>query len=155
MAHRENIKEFLKTIKIPDGKSVVDWGRGTKPITKYISGNYKYLGIDKLDHVGADMVVNISSQVWLKELYDIAFCMEVLEHVESPEVLIQNIKSNLKPTGKLYMSVPFMYPVHSPEDYWRFTDIGLKLLLERNGFIVKQIIPTEDNMGWIVTATRL
>ena len=180
MPHRETISSYLRTIAL-DGQTIIDWGRGTKPVTNYITAtNCKYIGIDKLGHVGADMVLDIASEVDLArygeppngvfepKVWDMtgadtpepitadwAFCMEVLEHVLWPEVVLQNIHRHLKKDGTLVLSAPFRYPIHSPEDYWRWTDQGLTVLLERNGFKVLEILSTEDEGGWVLRATRL
>ncbi len=157
MAHRESIKEYLRAIRL-ENKKIIDWGSGTKPVSKYIqNGDCDFTTIDKLDHVGATVVADISKEGFFLEpytLYDVAFCMEVLEHVENPEHVLNNIWSHLKPEGEFYFSVPFLYPVHSDQDYWRFTDQGLKLLLERSSFRVVEIKATEDSMGWIGKAVK-
>ena len=154
MAHRENIKDMLHGIDVQD-KMIIDWGCGTKKVTKYTKGNpLEYFSIDKLDHVSADMVADISDYVVLERAYDIAFCMEVLEHVKYPHMVFQNIFLNLKKGGELYMSVPFLFPVHSQEDYWRFTDQGLKFLTENAGFKIDFIRPTDDNQGWLMHAFK-
>lgn len=139
MAHREGIREFLKDVKL-DGLKVIDWGW--------------------LEHVGADLIGNIDEKEIINKLphfnYDVAFCLEVLEHVDYPEITIQNINKSLKNRGLLYLSVPFLYPVHSDEDLWRFTDQGLKRLLERNGFKIEAIKPTTPEAnGWVLKAIKV
>lgn len=156
MSHREDIKAWLGTVHL-ENVHVIDWGRGTKPVTKYVrmGGGVTYFGIDKLPHVGADLVCDMIIPYLLQRIADVAFCMEVLEHVTDPDALVLNIAENLKAGGKLYMSVPFQFPVHSPEDYWRFTDQGIKLLLSRHGFEVESIAATEGDAGWLVRAVKL
>lgn len=156
MAHREGIREYLKDVRLKG--LVVDWGCGTKPINNYLASDplfdYKFFGIDKLAHVGADLVANLCQPIFLKEKADMAFCLEVLEHVKEPTKVLENIYNNLKQGCPFYFSVPFLYPVHSEEDYWRFTDQGLRLLLEDAGFEVIEILPTENNAGWVGKAIK-
>lgn len=153
MAHREGIRDYLKDVRL-SGK-VVDWGCGTKPITNYLGGECEFLGIDKLTHVGADMVKDICEDIVLDEEADMAFCLEVLEHVERPISLLTNIWKNLKVGCPLYFSVPFLYDVHSEQDYWRFTDQGLGLLLKACGFEVVEVFPTTpEKSGWVGKAIR-
>lgn len=153
MAHREDIRAWLKDVSL-NGLLVVDWGCGTKPIKNYLKGGSEYLGIDKLSHVGADLIVNFNSPVTLEKKYDVAFCLEVLEHCQYPAVVLENIYQSLRAGGKLYLSVPFLYPVHSDEDYWRFTDQGLVFLLRNAGFRDVRIKPTENTAGWLVEAVK-
>lgn len=154
MPHRESIKEYLRNIRIEEGK-IIDWGKGTKPVMNYIQTgeNVSYFGIDKLSHVDAHLVADMQQQIILEE-FDVAFCMEVLEHVPDYMALLENIYNNLKTDGLLYLSVPFLYKIHHEEDYWRFTDKGITLVLERSGFAVEEIVPTEANAGWIVKARK-
>lgn len=159
MAHREGIREFLKDINL-NGLKVVDWGCGTKPIKNYLKGGAEYFSIDKLQHVGADLVGNIDEKEIINKLphfnYEVAFCLEVLEHVDYPEITIQNIHKSLKIGGLLFLSVPFLYPIHSDEDLWRFTDQGIERLLTRNGFKNIEIVPTTpQNNGWVAKAIKM
>lgn len=156
MAHRESIKAFLNKIDI-GGLKVVDWARGTKPVINYCKGKpAKYFGIDKLVHVGADLVIDICSKIelWEEGKYDVAFCMEAIEHVEYPEKMLENIFFNLKEGGKFYLSAPFQMRTHSPEDYWRFTELGLALMAKRAGFTVDEIVPSEGSEGWLMKAHK-
>lgn len=163
MAHREGIREFLKHVDLK-GKKVIDWGCGTKPIKNYLKGGAEYFGIDKLDHVGADLVADIDSETLFIgtldaryiQAYDVAFCLEVLEHVDYPEVTLRNIHHSLKENGTLYLSVPFLYDVHSDHDLWRFTDQGLRFLLEKSGFeLLKITSTTNKHEGWVLEARKV
>lgn len=54
-------------------------------------------------------------------------CKEVLEHVESPALAVQEMHRTLVPGGVLFCSIPFLHPYHggpSLADYWRFTHEG-------------------------------
>lgn len=162
MGHREGIREYFN-MKL-DGLKVIDWGCGTKPIQNYLPDAKEYFTIDKLAHVSPDVVAEIDSDtLWIGVLdgkhlqdYDVAFCLEVLEHVNYPERALKNIATSLKPNGLLCLSVPFLYPVHSDEDLWRFTDQGLKRLLERNGFEVIDIRATTPKQeGWVLKAKKI
>lgn len=156
MAHREGIREYLKDVELHG--TVIDWGCGTKPIKNYLKGDCKYIGIDKLDHVGADKVLDMTNAVELGYRADIAFCLEVLEHVWNSRMLIVNIYKNLKKGGTLYLSQPFMYEVHKEDDRVRYTYHGLKQLLEEVGFTVEDISPTVGDLdhadGYILRARR-
>lgn len=155
--HREGIKEWLSTLSF-DNVRIVDWGRGTKPVLRYIhtGENTEYFGIDKLSHVDAHLVADITypNEVAHIGIFDVAFCMEALEHVKYPDKVIQNIYDHLRDGGMLYLSVPFLMDVHSGEDYWRFTDQGIRELLIRNGFHVERITASYNKEGWLVEAYK-
>lgn len=73
--------------------------------------------------------------------FDVVFLFEVLEHVAEPEKVLKEIRRVLRPGGKFYLSVPFIYPIHdAPNDYWRFTVYGIQDVLRKHGFEVVDLI---------------
>lgn len=72
---------------------------------------------------------------------DTVLLLEVLEHIADADAAMSEIQRVLKPGGYLYISVPFMYPVHDiPHDFRRLTLFGLQRLLSINNFqILKEI----------------
>lgn len=75
------------------------------------------------------------------ESVDVVLLLEVLEHIGEDRKAINSAKNALKRGGKLYLSLPFMYPIHdAPYDYKRFTIYGVRYILKENGFrILKEI----------------
>lgn len=144
MAHREGIRAYLKVLK-PTG-IVMDWGCGTKPMNKYLPGDYKFIGIDKLDHVGADVVADIEDPLFLAEDADMAFCIEVIEHTWDTRTVVKNIYDNLKEGGVLYFSQPYHYETHKEDDCKRYTHHGLLKLLSNAGFRDIVITPTVGDL---------
>ncbi len=72
--------------------------------------------------------------------YDVVICEQVLEHVVDPLRAARTLHALCRPGGHLVVSTPFLVRVHkAPGDYWRFTDDGLHLLLERAGFDVTSV----------------
>lgn len=64
------------------------------------------------------------------EAYDYVILDEILEHVMRPWVAIGEIRRILKPGGCVITSSPFLIPIHRcPEDYWRISEAGYKVLL--------------------------
>lgn len=162
MTHRQIIKEWLGNLAFVD-QEIVDWGSGSKPAMRYINHkNCHFTTVDNAPgipqdrkgkyHVDADISLPIYVDPKTLKKFDIAFCIEVLEHVEDPQQLMVNIYNNLKPGGYLYLSAPFKYDIHAEVDYWRFTPNGLRLLLEQNGFQVVSINETRDEQGYMVEA---
>ena len=70
--------------------------------------------------------------------FDIAFCLEVMEYISDPIVSLLNISNFLKKDGILYISIPFIYPLHPPtgKDYMRYTLYGASKLLADAGFMI-------------------
>lgn len=147
MAHREDIRAYLESLIIEG--FAVDWGAGAKPAKNYVQGNAHWLTIDNNPKSEPDKLWDITKPLKL-EMANHAFCMEVLEHVTDPQAVMNNIANNL--TGVLHLSVPFLYPIHGDEDYWRFTDKGLEILAERAGFRKTKIWEITD--GYLMEAVR-
>lgn len=69
--------------------------------------------------------------------YEGVFCHSVLEHVDDPFMSIREIARVLAPGGILLLGVPFRYPIHrAPGDFWRFTEFGVRRLVEGVGEMV-------------------
>lgn len=61
---------------------------------------------------------------------DAIMCTEVLEHVVDPFAAIQELHRLLVPRGVILITTPLNARIHGPiPDCWRFTEMGLRLLL--------------------------
>jgi len=66
---------------------------------------------------------------------DSALLTEVLEHCPDPAAVLGEIARVLRPGGFLFLTVPFIWPIHMvPNDEFRYTPFALRRLLERSGF---------------------
>lgn len=162
MTHREAIKEWLATINL-ENKTVIDWGSGAKPASRYINhSGCKFYTIDQNPLIdqgrrSANHITGDIEQPWDIAMADVAFCMEVLEHCWDGLSVLLNIRDNLIEGGTLYMSLPFMVEIHADDDYHRYTDKGIKKLLEEAGFQVLHIRPSvgpeKSPQGFLIEAT--
>lgn len=75
--------------------------------------------------------------------FETVFCLEVTEYLWNPVVAMQNLAKWLAPGGRLYISFPFVYPMHKPVgcDFLRYTEEGARILLEKAGLEVREIRP--------------
>lgn len=156
---REQLKERLGKINLTN-KRCIDWGSGAKPAARYLKHQQcKWLCLDK----NKDIIQNYRDwrlpykvvdivDLQYRPTYDVAFCLEVLEHTLYPRTVISNIYGSLKKGGTLYLSVPFLFPIHADEDYWRFTEHGLRHLLKE--FTEVEIEPLEEESGYWVEAVK-
>jgi len=75
--------------------------------------------------------------------YDTVLCSEVLEHVAHPIDAVREFARVLRPGGTVIVTVPFLGRLHEePNDFQRFTEHGLRLLLSEAGLEVEFVKPT-------------
>lgn len=128
------------------GQSWLDVGCGTRPYEPLFAGG-RYTGVDvkqsgrasgekKPDvyYDGVTLPMDAAS-------VDGILNTEVLEHVENPRGLIAEFARVLKPGGALVLTAPFFWEQHEkPYDFLRFTEFGLRGLLESEGFEVRRLV---------------
>lgn len=89
----------------------------------------EYVGLDMAEGKGVDVVCDLSKSAFKEGHFALAICCSVLEHVEDPWAVAGNITKLLRPGGKLYVSVPWVWRYHAyPGDYWRFSWQGIQKL---------------------------
>jgi SAM-dependent methyltransferase len=77
------------------------------------------------------MFLDVTKPLEIKNKFDLVICTNVLEHIFETNLAIANLKKLVKKGGHLFVSVPFIYPLHDePADYWRFTEHSLKILFK-------------------------
>ena len=93
-----------------------------------------YVGLDKRVGAGVDFVADICDGDFSQQ-FNTVVCCETLEHVPRPWQAIAAMRRALKPGGLFIGTWCFVYAIHNePEDYWRATPAGFRLLLEDAGF---------------------
>ncbi len=91
--------------------------------------SYKCLDIDCFPDV--DIVADIQNMSHVSSnAYNSILCTQVLEHVKNPFKAVSELHRILRPSGKLFLTVPFQNKIHmEPHDYWRFTEFSIAHLL--------------------------
>lgn len=163
MTHREAIKEWLGQIELKD-QLVIDWGSGSKPVSRYIiQHGCAFITIDKNPLIAPDRRSNLHFEHDIQQPFDVtdkyrpadvAFCIEVLEHTLRPDLVLKNIYDNLKEGGKFYLSIPFLFPIHSDDDFIRLTENGLKAWYEIIGFKIEEIRASTGEQGYLIKAYK-
>ena len=77
--------------------------------------------------------------------FDIVIADQVIEHVSDPISAVANMKAMLRPDGHLLVATPFLFRVHGrPNDFYRWTEAGMRELLRAAGFAPSRI----DAQSW-------
>ena len=133
--YRRTIKPYCKRL----GGRLLDVGCGRQPYKNLIPFDV-YVGMEYTASQAPDIVGDARKIPFQSEIFDSILCTEVLEHVNEPKQVIQEINRVLKLHGKLLLSAPMSWNLHyEPNDYYRFTKYGLIYLLENHGFQILAI----------------
>lgn len=78
----------------------------------------------------------------MNESIDTINTLELFEHVEDPEKGLRECFRVLKNNGRMIVSMPFLYPIHSdPYDFQRWTEKKWDQELKKTGFKTWNILP--------------
>lgn len=92
---------------------------------------FKVTTCDIVEEKDPDILGDLCTLDLGEEVYDIIVCSEVIEHLHSPHLAVDNMYKALKRGGTLIVTIPFMFPIHAdPYDFVRYTKAGLKNLLK-------------------------
>lgn len=79
--------------------------------------------------------------------FDTVILSDVLEHIRLPRQLCGEIARVMAGSGRLLGNTPFMYPIHeAPHDYFRYTEFGLRQMLEAAGLEVVLLSPVGGSL---------
>lgn len=108
------------------------------------------INVDFSAFQNVDIVANILDLPFEDNFFDLVVLTEVIEHIESPELLISEIFRILKKDGFLVFTSPFMIGFHaSPCDFQRYTVSGLQKLLSNFKIIEMQSFGPTGSLLWI------
>jgi len=71
--------------------------------------------------------------------FDNIFCLEVMQFVYKPDVVLDNLNLIMKPSGKLYLSFHLTHPPMKDHDYLRYTEKGIRKLLNITGIRINSL----------------
>lgn len=121
-----------------DGSLVLDIGSGNRSVAPLLGRDNIVYSVDFPDtnkrYASLPDVYGDACRLPISnESVDVILLLEVLEHVPSADQAIKEVQRVLKTDGSLYVSVPFIYPIHdAPYDFRRFTLHGIRSLLKEN-----------------------
>lgn len=156
---RRCLRLAIKDAAIYGSGRMLDAGCGLKPYKAYFKDKVdKYIGLDyspKSDYLGnkADICGDMRRLPFKDNSFDTILCSEALEHIDTPEIVMNEFFRTIKKNGKLIITAPFIYPLHEGgNDFFRFTKMGLSSLVERYNF---RIITTKTLCGSATTLATL
>jgi SAM-dependent methyltransferase len=107
------------------------------------------------EHLAIDVVGDATAIPFKDASIDAILCLNVLEHIQEPNALLEECFRVVTPQGQLFITVPFGLGFHMcPYDYYRFTEYGLRYLFEKAGFTVIFIRPLSGHFSFIGAQVR-
>jgi SAM-dependent methyltransferase len=154
LSKKASRKNLYKNILISFGKiknektKLLNIGSGGD-IENLITNNFEDIfSVDIDPKKNPNQVIDICEDHFsqnLKYKPNLVCCFEVLEHTTNPQKAVNNIYSILDKGDFCLVSVPFNFHIHDePNDFYRFTFYGLKMLfknfseikiIKRNGWL--------------------
>lgn len=141
--------------KTPKNARVLDAGAGPCPYKSFFS-HAKYEATDYVDpHNILDFTCMLDNIPKGSNTYDAVLSTEVMEHVEYPQKVMNEMYRILKKGGKLYLTTPQGWMIHqAPHNYYYFTLYGLESLLKNAGFSKFKITPMGGYFKFLADALR-
>ncbi|MEE4252397.1 MAG: methyltransferase domain-containing protein, partial [Alcanivoracaceae bacterium] len=125
---------------------VLDIGAADRWLQRHLTECQQYVALDypatgqELYGARPDVFADGAKLPFPDQCFDGVFCLEVLEHVPEPAKVMQEISRVLKPGGRAWISMPFLYPLHdAPFDFQRYTEYGLRRDAKKAGLRVEQL----------------
>ena len=155
--HRHANEHFIRlaAINCKEGSKILDAGAGPCPY-KYLFSHCNYEATDFNDPHGLmDFVCSLDKIPKKDNSYDSIICVEVLEHVEFPQKVVNELHRVLKKNGTLYMTIPMMWQLHQePYNFFYFTKYGIESILKQSGFKEYKIEPMGGYFKFLADAIR-
>ncbi len=152
---RKQLESYLRTLNIKVDR-VLDVGGVTFPIKTRVMTwdvkDYKILDIQKSGRKAiTDHICDLNEEVKedIKES-DIIFCLETMQFIWNPVMAFQNLNKLIKLGGRLFITFQLVFPEMKGSDYLRYTELGVRTLLGKHGFMVHDFQPTL--CGYLVEA---
>lgn len=110
-----------------------------KFVKERLHGEKEIKGLDIFDGHNVDIVADLCANNLFsadlgkyKEYFKTIICWALLEHVQNPFSAAENITHFLAPGGKIFYVGPWVWGFHPyPDDYWRISFSGLKVLFPK------------------------
>jgi SAM-dependent methyltransferase len=125
--HRLQLEYWIWNQRAELGRRILDVG--VYYPRRWLGDGYRSIGLYNEDIRGDLLALPFQA-----DTFDSVVLTEVLEHCEEPKQAIAEVLRVLTPGGRLLVTSPFLWPDHHTDDYpdyWRFTEQGWQLLLQR------------------------
>ena len=165
-AHGNSSRAYLRDFLVraardiqPDSL-VLDAGAGKAPYRGlFAHARYEtadFLAVPGKRYAAPDYECDLSAIPVEDGRFDHVVCTQVLEHLPEPSRVLAEFHRVLKPGGRLWLTAPFFYGEHErPYDFYRYTQYGLRHLVEGAGLTVVELGWLEGYLGTLSYQARV
>lgn len=132
---------------LPPGARVLDAGAGEGRYAPRFA-RQRYCAVDLAvgdaawDYSRLDALADLAALPFRDGAFHAALHVVTIEHLPEPARALGEIGRVLAPGGRLLVAAPHEWEVHqAPHDYFRYTEYGLRYLLDKSGFEVRELRP--------------
>ncbi|BCA54213.1 hypothetical protein W02_13530 [Nitrospira sp. KM1] len=111
--------------------TVLNLGSGIGQFDESLVPGLQMIHMDVSIRKHIDVVADGHQLPFADQSLDAVYSNAVLEHVQRPWKVAEEMFRVLRPGGKIFVNVPFMNVIHDEHDYFRFTDRGLEILFSK------------------------
>ena len=112
----------------------LDWGRKTMERMAQEFSRVKYI------------VGDVLNTPFTKEFFNVVVAGELIEHIEEPTELVEEMNRLCKPGGKMILSTPHL-EFDDPEHIWEFEESDLHEMFQIYGNVTTETIKSEKFPG--------
>jgi ubiquinone/menaquinone biosynthesis C-methylase UbiE len=124
---RDNLEPFIAAQRTCE--QILDLGCGN---SRYIEHFPNRVGLDFVKGEGVNIIADAHHLPLRSATFSMVLTTEMLEHVQDPQRVVDEIERIVKPGGQVILTTRFVFPIHeSPFDFYRFTKYGLKYLFRK------------------------
>lgn len=140
---RKSLLKAVKEVSCELKGTLIDVGCGIMPYKEFLLENSRidtYIGVEwegssYLERVRPDKFWNGKTLPFEDSSVDCCMATELFEHLENPEEVASDVFRVVKPGGILFLTVPFLWPLHEiPNDEYRYTPFSIRRILRNVGF---------------------
>jgi SAM-dependent methyltransferase len=110
---------------------ILNLGSGVGQFDEAIGPHLRMINLDVSIRRHVDVLADAHQLPFADESLDAVYSNAVLEHVQRPWKVADEIYRVLRPGGKILINLPFLNIIHDTHDYFRFTDRGLQILFSK------------------------
>jgi SAM-dependent methyltransferase len=158
---RVHLEEFVRRAagSVPQGSRVLDAGAGDCRYAHLFGAmTYESADFGKVEKTYGRLTYecDLTTIPVESERYDLALLTQVLEHLPDPLAALRELHRILRPGHRLWLSQPLYYEEHEqPYDFYRYTQFGLRHLLQSAGFRIDEMFWLEGYVGTLAYQLEL